>query len=182
MQYAIVRLGEVERIIDAEEDRSLRHHFDTLEDGLLPDDDKFELVYGAYLPQPSQNEEDALKYAEMARGFWLGSVDDKVCHAVGLEDVKFFEPVRLGLSIRIPFAGLICIREDALKLIRNDGVRALTCFLRYREMSPATNVLNRNGVFAIKAHDKRVKGPLTKEAWQASIDQERALAVASRVR
>lgn len=170
-------------LIDASEDQILLQHGDTIVDGEQPPDDVFELVYGVYMPQPNLEAERALADASAATGFWLGAVVDTTCHAIGLEDAVFYPPVQIGHALRIPFAGLVCIGAEALAEVRTDSARALTCFLRFREqMSPATNILNRPGVFAIKSYDKRVSGMLKKEDWKSRVDEDRVHRTAAKVR
>jgi len=55
------------------------------------------------------------------------------------------------------------------------SVQAVTGFLRYAGMSPATNILNRPGVIALKGIERRVKdGPVNPADWRKHIDRDRA--------
>ena len=55
------------------------------------------------------------------------------------------------------------------------SVQAVTGFLRYAGMSPATNILNRPGVIALKGVERRVKdGPVNPADWRKHIDRDRA--------
>ena len=49
-------------------------------------------------------------------------------------------------------------------------------------MSPADNVLNRKGVFALQAVERRVKDGLTLEGWDKSIDRSRAQRIARKIK
>lgn len=175
--------GERFILIDAAEDQVLLQHGDNINDGTQPPDDVFELVYGVYLPQSGITPEQGLDDAKSARGFWMGTVIGTTCHPVGLEDAVFYPAIQLRHAVRIPFAALVCIGSEALTEIRTDSVRALTCFTRYtQQMSAASNVLNRPGIFAIKAYAKRASGSLTKENWQSQIDIDRVHRAAAQVR
>lgn len=184
MQYALQKMGDNKYIlIDAAESQAVIEHGDTIMDAVQPSDEVFELVYGAYLPQHGVPTEKALADANNARGFWMGTVLGSTCHLVGLEDVVFYPAVHVGHATRIPFAALICVGNEALAEIRTESARALTCFTRYsQQMTPATNVLNRPGIFAIKSHAKRSSGKLTKENWQSQIEVDRVHRSAAKVR
>ena len=177
MQYALFKIGAEKFILlDACEQRDIQLHHDSIIDGEKPADDVFELVYGAYLPQHGQADDEALVAAKAAAGFWMGTIEGAQCDAVGLEDVEFFPAVTVGHSSKIPFAALICINASTRDRIRLDSRRALTCFVRYEsQMTPATNVLNRAGIFAIKSLVKRSGAPLTKTNWRDQVDSKRVL-------
>lgn len=183
MQYALFKMSDDQFILlDACEQRDIDLHHDSIVDGAKPADDVFELAYGAYLPQPSQADDEALGAAKAASGFWMGTVNGALCDVVGLEDVEFFPAVTIGHSSKIPFAALICINASTRDRIQLDSRRALTCFVRYEsQMTPATNVLNRAGIFAIKSLVKRLDAPLTKANWRDQVDSERVLRHASKV-
>jgi hypothetical protein len=184
VQYALRQISDENLIlIDAAEDAVLTEHGDTIVDGKYPADDAFEMIYGVYMPQPGIDRFEAVTNANESIGYWLGAVRETTCHAIGLEDAVFYAPVQIGHSTRVPFAALVCIGADALAEVRTDSVRALTCFLRFREqMTPATNILNRRGLFAFKSFDKRLSGILTKNNWKECIDEDRVHRTAAKVR
>ncbi len=60
--------------------------------------------------------------------------------------------------------------------------RSRTAYLRWHNMDILTNLINRMGLFAFSAEEKRFKQPLTESNWKERIDYTRAVRVARKVR
>lgn len=183
MQYALWELhGGQKVLIDINEYQALTTNPAELKDGDLHAVDAgnlpWKLVYGSYKPQYGLRDdaEASLKSMMGSKGFLLGHVKDGVCHGIGLTDLEAFEPLGTNPVLGIPFAALVRTHID----MPSGTAQAVTGFLRYeKQMTLADNLLNRHGVFAFKAQDRRVKPEaLTVENWRQHIDKARAMRAA----
>lgn len=130
----------------------------------------FKVVYGSYKSQPGFSADVAITNIGLSTGYALGHVKDKECRALELCDVITFTPLQRGKALDIPFAALIRTHID----MPSGDTQAVTAFLRYAtQMTPATNILNRPGLFAIKAQERRIRVPVTHENWRGFVDEAR---------
>lgn len=60
--------------------------------------------------------------------------------------------------------------------------QAVVAMRRYSGLGPLDTVLNRSGVFAFAALERRQKDPLNSAFWRESVDAKRAIKVASGIR
>ncbi|MEX3555107.1 MAG: hypothetical protein VB131_00225 [Burkholderia gladioli] len=114
---------------------------------IKPDEGELSIAYGAYLPQVGVSMGQAAEDMRVAVGHGLGFVLGGIVQTLELVDVE----VRPGLNAagRIPFAALVRAPSDASTTMRHQQA-TLGAFLRYRNLDPATNILNRPGVFAMQ--------------------------------
>ncbi|KVV07455.1 hypothetical protein WK77_16855 [Burkholderia ubonensis] len=105
------------------------------------------IAYGAYLPQVGVTTEQAGRDIPDAVGRGLGFVFGGMVQTLELVDVELRPDA--GLVGRIPFAALVRAPSEASRMMRNQQV-ILGAFLRYSNLDPATNILNRPGVFAMQ--------------------------------
>lgn len=180
MQYAVMKLSEDRGIlVSAQEHQILLTHSDDVKD-VEEDEDSMplKLVYGSFKPQYGHdgNADAALAAMTQCKGFRLGYAEGDRCRAIELCDFVAYEPIYRGKALDIPFVALIRTHVD---MPERDGP-AVTAFLRYvQDMSPATNILNRPGLFAFKSQDRRRHGTaLTSENWRGFADEARAWRVA----
>jgi len=181
MQFALFPMRDAMLLLDIHEHVALTTHGDSLQD--VDEDEEtmlLKLVYGSYKPQPALRDDAQASLASMMelKGYALGHVKGQRCRAIELCDIEAYEPIRRGKALDIPFAALI---RTHIEMPKGTG-QAVTGFARYlSQMTPATNILNRPGLFAFKAQDRRVKvDALTAERWREFIDQSRAVRAAMR--
>ena len=180
MQYAVIELAEsARRLIDIHEYQALQAHLDKIKD--VEEDEAsmtIKIVYGAYKVQPGHNGNATAALEEMGRskGFRLGHVKGDACRAIELCDFVAYDPLVQGHALSIPFAALVRTHVE----MPTSGKQAVTAFLRYLDqMTPADNVLNRPGLFAMKTQERRIHGaPITRENWMQFADEERAIRAA----
>jgi hypothetical protein len=182
MQYALIDVSAGQsRIIDAHEYKSLTTHGDDIKD-MEEDEDSmsYKIVYGSYKTQP-EHRGDALTIAlhmEECKGYGLGHVTGDVCRSIELCDLVIYPPFERR-SLDLPFAALIRTHVD----LQVGTTQAITAFLRYaQQMTPGTNILNRNGLFAMKSQERRLpKGvSVSPENWLQFVDKDRALRAAQK--
>lgn len=175
-QYALI--GELRLLMDAGEWQALRTFCDAIADLPGPDQNTlpYHVCYGCYLPQADIREEEAMTDLAEARDHWMGIIERDKCHLIAFCDAEAFGPRYIGLSLRIPFAALVQADPAMIERIADKKTRrAVTAFLRYANLSPATNILNRPGVFALKGVERRIKDdPITPAGWRKHIDRDRA--------
>ena len=182
-------LRYIEQIMDAEDRQRAAELSDT-----APSEEKGDyrlaVVYGCYMPQADLNfpTNEKVRQVEEAVGFAMVTVQDAEVRYLTIEAVKVFDnPListcghskELHRSQNIGFAALVQIPKEMV--IGSASTQAVSAFLRYKEqMDLMSNVLNRKGVFALKAEEKRIpKGiTLTKENWLNYLDVNRALKTA----
>jgi hypothetical protein len=176
MHYALFQIGlDKKGIMDVHEYSALHTFRDAIQDVDEPEESMpLKIVYGSYKPQPEHRDVDVIRtHMEQSRGFRLGHVMADGCRAIELCDFFAFEPLRRGLALDVPFAALI---RTHVEMPTGDR-QAVTAFLRYAEqMTPATNILNRPGVFALKAQERRPNGAtVTRQNWCEFVDENRAV-------
>lgn len=134
-------LSVVELAIIREKARTLMDRW------IKPDEGEVSIAYGAYLPQVGVSMGQAAADMKASVGHGLGFVFGDIVRTLELIDVE----VRPGLSEtdRIPFAALVRAPSDVSKEMRHQKA-VLGAFLRYGNLDPATNILNRPGVFAMQ--------------------------------
>ena len=113
-------------------------------------DFSFKPIYGAYKPQPGTSPDQAKLDARRHLGARFGTIRDGACFALELCGVELGDLIRVGHSLRIPVAALVASKVE----MRSDG-SATTVFIRYMNISPLDNVLNRPGIFALRRQEDR---------------------------
>ncbi|EFZ4071397.1 hypothetical protein BMD79_001473 [Shigella sonnei] len=58
---------------------------------------------------------------------------------------------------------------------------AVTAFLRIKEWDIATNILNREGIFAFNGCERRFRQLVSEDNWQQAVSEERAIRCAKRL-
>ena len=170
MQYALMNgRGEDQLIVDAEELASLYRLRDSgvAVADVEPDEAgfTFKLIYGSYQPQPGTSPDQAKLDARRHLGARFGTIRDGACFALELCGVELGEPIHIGHSLRIPVAALMASKVK----MRSDG-SATTVFIRYMNISPLDNVLNRPGIFALRRQEDRCPDDLGRDNWRPFID------------
>ena len=167
MQYALFEIQGRRLLLDAGEYQALLQGGDIAEAVGPEEASAFHLCHGAYLPQPGTGEAEALEDLLAARGHWLGCLAGGECRTLALEDAQAFKALRTAKAL----AGRI-----------GPDMRgpALTCFLRYGNLAPAQNLLNRPGVFALKGPVHRL-GAEAAGDWKRHIDPDRAVLTAAAI-
>jgi len=179
MQYAKFEIQGRRLLLDAAEFQMLRQGAPIEETATVEDEAVFHVCHGAYLPQPGTGASKALKDLFAARDHWHGCLAGNACHLLALEDVQPFEAIRQGGVLAIPLAALVRMDEAVAGRI-GPHVRglALTCFLRYGNLTPAENLLNRPGVIALKGSAHRI-GPDAPGDWKSHVDTGLAVLTAT---
>lgn len=173
MQYALFQIDDKMLLLDIREHVALLENCDAIAD-MEEDEDSMPLkiVYGSYKPQRGYDADAAVMSMAELKGYALGHVMGKTCRAVEFCDFVAYAPLLRGHAIDIPFAALIRTHVEMPSADR----QAVTAFVRYfSQMTPATNILNRPGLFAFKAQEQRVRGELNRENWRTFVDEARAL-------
>lgn len=199
MQYAIMKLTDDKNVlIDAGELFAFHGALESNDPSSFvideePNEDlcKLHLVYGIYKPQPDEKfpRSEVIRHAKDAVNKWLVHLDKDKCVYLGIEDIVIHDQPLLKKcnchnscskphkSDDLVFSALLSLPEDVA--IGDKSSFALTAFLRYREqMDVLTNMLNRLGLFAFKAEERRYKGELTEDNWKGRIDPKRAYSAA----
>lgn len=176
MQYAVFEIEGQGCLIDAEEHKLLLRRESMTEIGCPEEASAFHLCYGAYLPQRGTTEAEANEDLWAALDHWLGCLIGMACHLFSLEDIEVYGAVPRGLNLAVPIAALIRARDPA-PWPAGSQTRALSCFLRYSNLSVAENLLNRPGVIALKTPTRRL-GRERPDGWRKLIDPDRAVRAA----
>ena len=182
MQYALFKVRQQELLLDANEMHSLNTFGDSIKDLPMPDEaGNYRLCYGSYMPQPNTDEFRARKDLKIVPGYWIGHVEEDKCHLIAISDVEVLEPpvCRLGKALYFPFAALIKASDSVIEKIGSKSRQGVTSFLRYESMSPATNVLNRPGIIALKGIERRRTEARFAFGWRRHIDISRAARIAA---
>lgn len=186
MQYAVIEIQGRMLLIAANELQSLEAFGNTITDQNKIDEEQhpYTICYGSYMPQPDIDEKQAMEHFNSSIDSWIGYIDEDKCHLIDFHDAQPMEPEHRGLLTFIPFAALIQTHPEIIEKIgKKSQAQAVTGFLRFDEMSPATNILNRPGIIALKGVERRIKGePVNKANWHKHIDWDRAMRTARTIK
>ena len=185
MQYALFDGFERKFLLDALEFGVLK---DWKENPVkeLPDIDEsvhpFHVCYGGYLLNPGVSDSDISRKIKDQTGFWLAAIDDTRmdCHSIAYYDIHTLPLILCGHQKIVPFAALIKADECIISKIASYSGFAVTAFLRIKEWDIATNILNREGIFAFNGCERRFR-VVSKDNWQHTVSEERAIRCAKRL-
>ncbi|HDX6481078.1 TPA: DNA topoisomerase III, partial [Escherichia coli] len=96
-------------------------------------------------------------------------------------DIHTLPLISCGHQNIVPFAALIKADECIISKIASYSGFAVTAFLRIKEWDIATNILNREGIFAFNGCERRFKQPVSEDNWQQAVSEERAIRCAKRL-
>lgn len=186
MQYALVDALERKFLLDALEFGVLK---DWKENPVkeLPDIDEsvhpFHVCYGGYLLNPGVSDSDISRKIKDQTGFWLAAIDDTRmdCHSIAYYDIHTLPLIVCGHQKIVPFAALIKADECIISKIASYSGFAVTAFLRIKDQDIATNILNREGIFAFNGCERRFRQPVSEDNWQQAVSEERAIRCANRL-
>jgi hypothetical protein len=142
------------------------------------------VCYGCYIPQSGITKDQAIKNIKASAGYWFGFVLDNKCYPIVIYDVEIIGIIssKNDNDVRFSFAVLIKAPQFVIDLIGGLSVNAVTGFLRLTDMSPAENLLNRNGVFALKGVASMKKGVSEAGDWRELIDISKASSIAKQIK
>jgi hypothetical protein len=177
MQYAMIEIKQQKLLISANEMQSLNLFRNSIADlpYLNEAEHPYHICYGCYMPQPNTDEVKALEDFKAVQDHWIGYVDQDKCYSIAFHEAEALESLHRGKRFSFPFAALIQADESVIKKIGDQAsVQAVTGFLRYLDqMTPATNILNRPGIIALKGIERRLKQVIPSD-WRRHIDRDRA--------
>ena len=197
MQYALIEIQDRKLLIDANEIQSLNEFNDSIAELETPDWSEsskgrrpfstifpYHICYGSYMPQPGIDEKKGVEDLTFARDHFLGFVQREKCHVIALSDINVMDALPVGRTFHIPFAALVQASDFVIGEIgEKRSSRAVTGFLRYKNMSPATNILNRPGIIALKGIERRTNNEaISPENWRKYIDRDSAKRIAQKIK
>lgn len=156
-------------------------------------DYRLAVVYGCYMPQANADfsHEEKKEQIRNAVKYALVSIHNSEVNYLCLQDVKIFDDILTyncghteqdHESPNVPLAALVQIPKDVE--VGASNTQAVSAFLRYKkQMDLTTNLLNREGLFALKAEEKRIPKTvsLNEDNWMEYIDTGRAIKTAQEV-
>jgi hypothetical protein len=166
MQYSKINVIDRQIIVDKREGifinsflikKEIPRIFDFNEETIIKN-----IVYGAVLHNPGIESIDFHN--------WLGylfaySVEDGLC-MLSITDIHVTATMVSGGLTFTPFAAIV---ESDRELIVTE-TEGLSAFLRYNDMDIITNILNRDGIYAIREVEKQ-KDLIDSFNWKQRIDE-----------
>lgn len=185
MQYALFNVGNQKILLDANEFYVLKNWEEKPVKELSDFDESehpYYVCYGGYM-FPEKSDKNIHKKIKSLENFWLAAVDDyaRYCHQIAFYSVYTFPVISCGHQNIVPFAALIKSDQCIISKISSYSGFAVTAFLRVKDWDIATNILNREGVFAFNAVEKRFKQPVDEDNWKRFISEKRAIRCANRL-
>lgn len=186
MQYALFDGLERKFLLDALEFGVLKYRKENPVKELPYIDESahpFHVCYGGYLLNPGVSDSDISRKIKDQTGFWLAAIDDTRmdCHSIAYYDIHTLPMISCGHQKIVPFAALIKADECIISKISSYSGFAVTAFLRIKEWDIATNILNREGVFAFNGCERRFRQLVSEDNWQQAVSEERAIRCAKRL-
>ncbi|EGU30983.1 hypothetical protein VII00023_20602 [Vibrio ichthyoenteri ATCC 700023] len=196
MQYALMRFDDesFDPIIDSQELHALHQGLPNINHTEPTKDHEKELeriiVYGSYMPQPDLKfpRSEIRKQLKEGVGKWLAHMNGLDVQYLKIEDiVPFFDVTIMSSGGHYPkphatpniaFAALVNLPTG----FKFHPTFASSAFVRWSHMDILSNVLNRDGLYALIAPEKRFKKSLTTQNWRNRIDQPRAIKLAQKWR
>lgn len=103
------------------------------------------------------------------------------CHSIAYYDIHTLPLISCGRQKIVPFAALIKADRCIISKIASYSGFAVTAFLRIKEWDIATNILNREGIFAFNGCEHRFRQPVGEDNWKQAISEECAIRYANRL-
>lgn len=186
MQYALFDVGHRKFLLDATEFGLLKDWKENPVKELSGFDESshpYYLCYGGYLLNPEMSDENINEKLKAMGNFWLAAIDDygQNCHQIAFYSIRSFPVMSIGYQRIVPFAALIKSDECIISKISDTSGFSVTAFLRIAEWDIATNILNREGIFAFNGVEMRFKEPVSEDNWQRLISEEHAIRCANKL-
>ncbi|HBB6753290.1 TPA: DNA topoisomerase III [Citrobacter freundii] len=186
MQYALLDVGHRKLLIDANEFGLLKSWKDKQVEelsGFCESDHPYYLCYGGYLLNPEVSDKDIDGKLKSMENFWLAAIDDTAlnCHQIAFYSIYTLPVISVGYQKVVPFAALIKSDDCIIHKIATKSDFAVSAFLRVQEWDVATNILNREGIFAFKGVEMRFKEPVSEDNWKRLISEDRAIRCANKL-
>ncbi|EBJ7698811.1 DNA topoisomerase III [Salmonella enterica] len=186
MQYALLDVGHRKLLIDANEFGLLKSWKDKQVEELsdfCESDHPYYLCYGGYLLNPEVSDKDIDGKLKSMENFWLAAIDDTAlnCHQIAFYSIYTLPVISVGYQKVVPFAALIKSDDCIIHKIATKSDFAVSAFLRVQEWDVATNILNREGIFAFKGVEMRFKEPVNEDNWKRLISEDRAIRCANKL-
>ncbi|AZL04132.1 MULTISPECIES: hypothetical protein [Enterobacterales] len=143
----------------------------------------YHLCYGGYLLNPDIPDSDICERLKKLENFWLAAIDDTAlnCHQIALYSIHTLPVISIGYQKIVPFAALIKSDDCIISKVSARSDFSVTAFLRVKEWDVATNILNREGIFAFNEVEMRFKEPVNEDNWKRLIAEERAIRCANKL-
>lgn len=137
------------------------------------------LCYGGYLLNPKTSDRNISEKLKLMEDFWLTAIDDygQYCHQIAFYSVSTFSVISSGDQKIVPFAALIKSDGMIISKIADESGFSVTAFLRLPEWDIATNILNRDGIFALN----EVEADVNENNWLQSVSESRAVRSAKNI-
>ncbi|HBN6205655.1 TPA: hypothetical protein ACF311_004330 [Vibrio parahaemolyticus] len=197
MQYALIEVNpNYHALVDANELYSLT------EEGrgnieMSPHDDDYEatlerqVVYGVYKPQPHFDfpRSEVKRHIKECVDHWLINLQKNKGTHIAIEDIEIFDATIMRncghcpkphVSADMAFAALVKVPK-AFDFEHGQN-QAKTAFLKWADIDLETTLINRKGLFAFVAPERRFKKAPTSDNWRTFIDTKRAVTYAQRLR
>lgn len=180
MQYALFDGQHRKFLLDAAEFDLLKNWQENQVKELSDIDESnhpFHLCYGGYLLNPDVSDANIAESLKKLKGCWLAAIDDTAnnCHRISLHSIHTLSTISIGYQKIVPFAALIKSDDCIISKIAAKSHFSVTAFLRVKNWDIATNILNREGIFAFNGVEMRSKEPVNEGNWQQFISNERAI-------
>lgn len=186
MQYALFDGQKRKFLLDATEFGILKNwqenQIEELSD-FNESEHSYYVCYGGYLLNPEVLDENIDEKLKAMEGFWLAAIDDygKYCHQIAFYSICPFPIISVGHQQIVPFAALIKSDDCIITKIAAKSGFAVTAFLRVGEWDVATNILNREGIFAFNGVEMRFKNSVSEDNWQQIVSESRACRCANKL-
>ncbi|TKK13634.1 DNA topoisomerase III [Enterobacter cancerogenus] len=186
MQYALFDVGNRKILLDATEFGLLKDWKKSPVKELSDFDESnhsCHLCYGGYLLNPDIPDFDIRERLKKMEGFWLAAIDDTAlnCHQIAFYSIYTLPVISIGYQKIVPFAVLIKSDDCIIHKIATKSDFAVSAFLRVQEWDIATNILNREGIFAFNGVEMKFKEPVNEDNWKRLISEERAIRCANKL-
>jgi len=186
MQYALFDGQYRKFLLDATEFGLLKDWKDNPVKELLDLDESnqpYYLCYGGYLLNPDISDIDICEQLKKQEGFWLAAIDDTAlnCHQIAFYSIYTLPVISIGHQRIVPFAALIKSDDCIISKIAAKSDFAVTAFLRVAQWDVATNIINREGIFAFNRVENQFKKLVNEENWLGLVSEERAVRCAKKL-
>jgi len=186
MQYALFDGQQRKFLLDATELELLKGWKDNPVKELSDFDESnypYHLCYGGYLLNPDIPDSNVCERLKKLESFWLAAIDDTAlnCHQIALYSIHTLPVISIGYQKIVPFAALIKSDDCIISKVSARSYFSVTAFLRVKEWDVATNIFNREGIFAFNEVEMRFREPVNEDNWKRLIAEERAIRCANKL-
>lgn len=181
MQYALMKMRDKKRIIDANELAAIKSYYkermEKFDIEIVPPEKEGIITYGAVIPQYGQSLIEIEKEISKCNNFIYATLENNKCYVSEIMDIYYDNSIN-QIYGKMPVAVLL----RTLLEINNNSIQSKTLSIYNENCNWLENIYNRKFIIAINSVEKRFRKNFSLNNWKNLIDTERLNRTAVRIK